>query len=269
MSRKLWIFPIVMQLAAGCVTADSGSTMRALEGLAASDSKPFVVVGSTVSNTVDKGQGVLISTRGHVLSVGHLNWCESKGCYSEKFNVSLRTTDNVKVPEGYTHDHRTLFSDKEGTAFREFRYPAKLIKHEGSRFLDNKDLSVFKAEAKTPFPKMDFYSEDKPEINVGDVLYLCHYIWPTKNAEPTFIINGITIVGVVQTSSGMQYLARGYTRWGSSGGAILKDGRLIGIQSAAYTINAPEIGEVPSGMTSFHLVWRSMFDDYLGENDKR
>jgi hypothetical protein len=50
-------------------------------------------------------------------------------------------------------------------------------------------------------------------------------------------------------------LARGHYRIGSSGGAILKDGKLIGIQSSAYTVNAKGIGEIPLGLISFHLVW--------------
>ena len=63
-------------------------------------------------------------------------------------------------------------------------------------------------------------------------------------ADPTFLMNPVEVVGVVQTTSGLQYLARGYYRWGSSGGAILREGRLIGIQSAAYTVNARDIGEI-------------------------
>jgi hypothetical protein len=74
-------------------------------------------MGSTVSNTVDKGQGVLISTQGHVLSVGHLNWCEAKDCYSDKFHISLRAADNVEVPSGMTSFHlvwRSMFDDYLG-----------------------------------------------------------------------------------------------------------------------------------------------------------
>jgi hypothetical protein len=54
----------------------------------------------------------------------------------------------------------------------------------------------------------------------------------------------------------MQYLAKGYYRVGSSGGAILKNGKLIGIQSSAYTVNAKGVGEIPLGLISFHLVWK-------------
>ena len=73
------------------------------------------------------------------------------------------------------------------------------------------------------------------------------------------------MVGVAQTSSGLQYLAKGYYRIGSSGSAILKDGKLIGIQSSAYTVNAKDIGEIPLGLISFHMVWRNQIKQLLEE----
>ena len=89
-----------------------------------------------------------------------------------------------------------------------------------------------------------------------------------------FLASPVEVVGIAQTSSGVQYLAKGYYRVGSSGGAILKDGRLIGIQSSAYTVNARDIGEIPLGLISFQLVWRGLFDGLLespseGGNEKR
>ena len=37
----------------------------------------------------------------------------------------------------------------------------------------------------------------------------------------------------------------------------------MGIQSAAYTVNAKDIGEMPMGLISFHVVCRSMFGEAL------
>ena len=45
--------------------------------------------------------------------------------------------------------------------------------------------------------------------------------------------------------------------------AILKDGKLIGIQSSAYTVNAKDVGEIPLGLISFHLVWKNQIKNLL------
>ena len=110
---------------------------------------------------------------------------------------------------------------------------------------------------------MDFFSKGKPTVNSGDVLHLCHFSFPHKAGDPFFLINPAEVVGIAQTSSGIQYLAKGYYRVGSSGGAILKNGKLIGIQSSAYTVNAKDIGEIPLGLISFQLVWGEMFQGLL------
>ena len=73
---------------------------------------------------------------------------------------------------------------------------------------------------------------------------------------------------MARTSSGFQYLAKGYYRVGSSGGALLKDGKLIGIQSAAYTVNAKNIGEIPMGLISFQLVWKDQVKHLLKKPEK-
>ena len=100
-------------------------------------------------------------------------------------------------------------------------------------------------------------------MEIGETLHLCHYNFPHKPADPLFLINPVEVVGVAQTSSGMQYLAKGYYRVGSSGGAILKNGKLIGIQSSAYTVNAEGGGEIPLGLISFHLVWKDRLSSIL------
>ena len=127
------------------------------------------------------------------------------------------------------------------------------------------DLSLFKMKSdnKGSFPRLEFYSSAKPKIEIGDTFHLCHYNFPHKPADPFFLINPLEVVGVARTSSGLQYLAKGYYRVGSSGGAILKDGKLIGIQSSAYTVNAKGGGEIPLGLISFQLVWKNQIKDLL------
>ena len=100
-------------------------------------------------------------------------------------------------------------------------------------------------------------------MTAGDILHLCHYNFPHKAGDPTFLINPVEVVGIASTSSGIQYLAKGYYRVGSSGGALIKNGRLIGIQSSAYTVNAKDIGEIPLGLISFELVWGELFKGLL------
>jgi hypothetical protein len=110
---------------------------------------------------------------------------------------------------------------------------------------------------------LEFYSSTQPKVSIGDTFHLCHYNFPHKPADPFFLINPIEVVGVAQTSSGLQFLAKGYYRIGSSGGAIIKNGKLIGIQSSAYTVNAKDVGEIPLGLISFHLVWKNQIKNLL------
>ncbi len=237
-------------------------SLKSLDRLASQNIKPFVIVKSSSKGIDNNGQGVLIATNGLVLTVGHIAWNDEKKVYADDFKVGFRTS-STNAPAGASHIHDTIFIDKEDTHFYQHSYKAELLKFNGSRFIDNKDIGLLDIGNGSTFPIMDFYSSGKPNVELGDVFYLCHYYQPPKDAEPTFLINPITVVGVVQTSSGSQVLASGYYRVGSSGSAILKNGKLIGIQSAAYTVNAKGIGEVPMGLVSFHLVYRDMFADIL------
>ena len=246
----------------GCVSTGGRADLRLLRDLAASDPKPFVIVESTVKGTTSRGQGVLVTPQGHVVSAGHVSWDNKAEAHAASFRIKVRTRSGG-VPAGFEHHHKTKFVDREDAVFHEHRYVAKWLRREDSRFVDGKDLCVLKVDAKDALPCLPFFSEDEPELAVGEVLHLCHYHWPHSDAEPTFLINPIEIVGVAETTSGPQYLARGFCRWGSSGGAILKNGRLVGIQSAAYTINAKDIGEVPAGLLSFEVVYRELFDGLL------
>lgn len=163
------------------------------------------------------------------------------------------------------HSHEAMFLDRENTAYREHHYEATIQKRNDSRFVDNRDLAVLRIKSSADFPHVEFFSEDKPGLRIGDTLYLCHYPWVSHPADPTFLMNPMTVTGVAQTPSGPQYLAEGYFRWGSSGGAVLKDGKLVGIQSAAYTVNVKDVGEMPMGLLSFHPVHRLMFKDFLAD----
>ena len=46
-------------------------------------------------------------------------------------------------------------------------------------------------------------------------LSLMHYNFPNSPGDPHFMINPVEVVGVTETPSGLQYLARGYYRVGS------------------------------------------------------
>ena len=237
-----------------------------LERLANLDPKPFVVVEASGKDVKSRGQGVVISEKGHVLSAAHISWISKEGNYSDDFRISFRGNEG-NIPKGKVHLHTTKFSDREGAIFKEIYFGARLVRTRGSRFLEQMDVGLFKIDSKgvKSFPKIDFFSEKKPRIQIGEVFHLCHYNFPHKPGDPFFLINPVEVVGVAQTSSGLQYLAKGYYRIGSSGSAILKDGKLIGIQSSAYTVNAKDIGEIPLGLISFHMVWRNQIKHLLEE----
>ena len=236
----------------------ASTDMQDIEELVSADPKPFVIVEAQGTGIINRAQGVVISEKGYVLSAAHVSWIDAKKCFSDQFRISFRGSGDG-LPERIVHKHKTLFADKENAPFFEHYYKAELIKKESSRFLGKgKDVALFKIKSDGSFPKMEFYSRRKPKVRIGDIFYLCHYNFPHKPADPTLLINPVEIVGMAQTSSGPQYLAKGFYRVGSSGGALLKDGKLIGIQSAGYTINAKDIGEIPLGLISFQLVWEKM-----------
>ncbi len=231
-----------------------------LENLASMEPKPFVVVEARGKKVKSRGQGVVVSPQGHVLSAAHIAWISAEGNYTENFRISFRG-NGKNLPSGEVHLHSTTFSDRENALYKENYYEAQLLRLDNSRFLKGRDLALFKMRStnQQDFPIVEFYSITKPEIDVGDSFHLCHYNFPHKPADPFFLINPIEVVGVAHTSYGLQYLAKGYYRIGSSGGAIIKNGKLIGIQSSAYTVNAKDIGEIPLGLISFHLVWKNQF----------
>ena len=242
----------------------SAGELGNLEDLACMEPKPFVVVEASGKKVKSRGQGVVVSPKGHVLSAAHIAWIPAEGNYSENFRISFRG-NGENLPEGEVHLHSTSFSDRENALYKENYYHAQLLRFDQSRFLEGRDLALFKIKSNNEenFPMVEFYSSVKPEIEIGDTFHLCHYNFPHKPADPFFLINPIEVVGVAQTSSGLQYLAKGYYRIGSSGSAILKDGKLIGIQSSAYTVNAKDIGEIPLGLISFHMVWKNQIKHLL------
>ena len=238
--------------------------LERLESLSTMQTKPFVIVEASGRKIKNRGQGVVVSKIGHVLSAAHIAWIEEDGNYSEDFRISFRG-NGKNLPQGQVHLHSTTFSDREDALFKENYYRGNLLRLTGSRFINGRDVALFKMKSadNKSFPFIDFYSSEKPTIKKGETFHLCHYNFPHKPADPFFLINPVEVVGVAQTASGFQYLAKGYYRVGSSGGAILKDGKLIGIQSSAYTVNAKDLGEIPLGLISFHVVWENQIKSLL------
>jgi hypothetical protein len=238
--------------------------LKKFEKLSSMQPKPFVIVEASGKKIKNRGQGVVVSEKGYVLSAAHIAWIGEDGNYSEDFQISFRGNGKM-LPSGEVHLHSTTFSDRENAVFKENYYQARIIRLNKSRFLGGRDLALFKIESDNskPFPIIEFYSITKPKIENGETFHLCHYNFPNSPGDPHFMINPVEVVGVTETPSGLQYLARGYYRVGSSGGAILKDGKLIGVQSSAYTVNAKDVGEIPLGLISFHLVWKNQIKDLL------
>jgi hypothetical protein len=229
-----------------------------IEQLAEADPKPFVIVEASGKSSKNRAQGVVVSSRGHVLSAAHVAWVDAEKAFTDQFRISFRGVGKG-LPGKPADIHNLKFADRENATFVERYFPGTLLRQSDSRFVAGGDLAVFRIKAEGTFPKVEFFAQDKPVVTAGDLLHLCHFTFPHKAGDPFFLISPLEVAGVAQTSSGIQYLAKGYYRVGSSGGAILKNGRLIGIQSSAYTVNAKNIGEIPLGLISFQLVWGEMF----------
>ena len=242
--------------------------LERFEKLSSMEPKPFVIVEASGKKIKNRGQGVVVSKEGHVLSAAHIAWIGEDGNYSEDFRISFRGNGN-NLPQGQVHLHSTTFSDREDALFKENYYRGDLLRLAGSRFINGRDVALFKMKSagNKSFPFIDFYSSEKQTIKKGETFHLCHYNFPHKPADPFFLINPVEVVGVAQTASGFQYLAKGYYRVGSSGGAIIKNGKLIGIQSSAYTVNAKGVGEIPLGLISFHLVWKNQIKSLLKKKE--
>ncbi len=261
MKRIMWIATVFLGVLP-VFAEEVDERLASLEQLVVSDPRPFVLVEANGEGAVNRAQGVVISPHGHVVSAGHVSWLESSGSFADQFRVSFRSRKEV-LPEGVVHRHKAIFRDHEDAVFFEHYYKATQLRFRGSRYVGKGDLALFQIQADGEASHIRFFSRARPKVRMGETFHLCHYNFPHKSADPTFLISPLEIVGVVQTPFGVQYLAKGYYRVGSSGGAILKDGRLIGIQSAAYTINAKDIGEIPPGLVSFQLVWADLFDELL------
>ena len=240
MQRLEHLLVLGLTLFLAALFASAEETCDSLKHLVELDPKPFAMVEGVGKGKTPAGQGVFVREDGMMVTAGHLCWNGAEQEYVQRFHAILRTRAG-EAPAGATHHHKAEFLDREGAVFHEHRYPAELVRQEGSRFVAGKDVCLVQVEQGGPFPKVGFYSNDEPEVELGDVLYLCHYFLLSEKAEPTFLVNPIEVVGVADTTSGTQYLASGFYRWGSSGAAILKDGRLLGVQSGAYTVNAKDI----------------------------
>ena len=159
-------------LALGCLGSNLQDWLGAvgklddLERFANMDPKPFVLIEASGDKIKNRGQGVVLSEDGLVISVGHASWLEEERAYSNRFRISFRGKKNG-LPEGEVHRHTTRFSDREGTSFLETYYQAEQIRFEGSRFLDGADLGVFKIRGKGRFPRIEFFSQSQPDMEIG------------------------------------------------------------------------------------------------------
>ncbi len=224
--------------------------------LVSADPKPFVIIGG--------GQGVVVSPDGHVLTAAHVTFDEASSDHKDEVTVAFRKR-TLKLWPGAIGQHGTKVMDAGPVTFYEESYKAAVIKKGKSAMIDKKDLGVLKIDTSAKLPYVEFYSREKPEIKIGDRLYLCHFVFPTNAGEPTFLVSPLEVIGAAHTTMGPQYLAKGFFRWGSSGSAILKDGKLIGIQSNAFTVNTRRAGEIPLGHVSFELVYEKKIENWLGE----
>ena len=246
-------------------------SMDKLLALAGPNDKPFVIVGNDGDG---KGQGVVISSTGYILTAAHVTYDEKADANRKEITVSFRKDKPDPWP-GMFHEHRITVVDAGHPEFTEEDYKARLIQQSYRRItrrgreresqraqIDGKDVALLKLDTTAALPHVEFYSKKEPPIRLGDHLYLCQYVFPTSKSDPIFLISPIEVIGVAKNTTGIQYLAEGFFRWGSSGGAILKDGKLIGIQSNGYTVNSPA-GEISLGHISFQVVYEDMLDSVI------
>jgi len=239
-----------------CATAqERGPSIESLMKIAGDDPKPFVVIGG--------GQGVVASD-GLVLTAAHVTFDEEAREHKDEAEVSFRKRVSRPWP-GAAKRHELKVLDAGPATFSEETYKAGVIKKDGRAMIGGKDLGLLKIETTAELPHVEFYSREKPEIKIGDRLYMCHFVFPASAGEPTFLVSPLTVIGAAHTTMGVQYLAKGFFRWGSSGAAILKDGKLIGIQSNAFTVNTKFAGEIPLGHVSFEVVYEKLVEDFIGK----
>ncbi len=229
-----------------------GDALGEFAKLAMQNDKPFVIVAGKDGS----GQGVVITGAGHVLTAAHVTYDEEADAHTEEMTVSFRKATASPWP-GMVEKEEITVVDAGHADFCEEYYRARLIKQGERAHIDGKDVALLKVETTEWIPHVEFYSRERPEIRVGDRLYMCQYCFPTEKADPIFVVTPLEVIGVARTPTGLQYLAQGFFRWGSSGAAILKEGKLIGIQSNAYTVNS-DAGEVPLGHVSFEVVYERL-----------
>ena len=228
---------------------DDDSSLAPLRSLVANGPRPFVVIGG--------GQGVVVSPDGYVLTAAHVTFDDKTGRHTDEVPVSFRSREPIDWP-GAVHRHKITVVDAGPADFYEEFFVARVLKVEGRAHIEGKDVGLVKIDTTAKLPYIEFYSEEEPELRIGDRLYLCHFVFPTDDGEPTFLVSPLEVLSVAETTTGVQYLAQGFFRWGSSGGAILKDGKLIGVQSNAFTVNTSSAGEIPLGHVSFAVVYGKM-----------
>ncbi len=243
---------------ANAVGAENGMTLKDMLKIAAVDVKPFVVIENG-------GQGVLISEDGLVLTAAHVTFDKDKLDHKDEVNVGVRTLTKTAPLPGAVKHNTLQMTDAGPAMYYQIDYKAGVLKRDGKAMIQKKDVGVVKLKATGKMPYVKLYSKEKPEIKLGDKLYLCHFVFPKKPGEPTFLVSPLEVIGAANATMGVQYLAKGFFRWGSSGGAILKDGKVIGIQSNAFTVNTHFAGEIPLGHISFELVYGKIIDEFVAK----
>jgi len=227
-----------------------------LEKIASAKAKPFVIIQN-------RGQGVVISgIDGYVLTAGHVVYDKDKKVYDAEPVISFRKPELKPWPNMFS-SHKITFTDVEHGDFFEESYKSKVIKDGEDFFINRKDLALLKVATSGDLPSVSFYSKGKPKIKVGERLYLCHYVFPDQKGHPLFLVSPIEVLGMSDTQTGIQYFAQGFFRWGSSGSAILKDGKLIGIQSRGYTLNAEANVKTTLGHIAFEVVYEELIEGLM------
>lgn len=254
---------LAMVCCACAAQAQNGMTLKDMLKLAAADVKPFVIIENG-------GQGVLISEDGLVLTAAHVTFDKDKLDHKDEVDVGVRRLTKSGPWPGAVHRHGIEVTDAGPATYYQDVHKAGVLKRDGKAMIQMKDVGVLKLKTagKQPLaklPHIKLYSREKPEIKLGDKVYLCHFVFPGKPGEPTFLVSPLEVIGAANATMGVQYLAKGFFRWGSSGGAILKDGKVIGIQSNAFTVNTHFAGEIPLGHISFQLVYGKMIDEFVAK----
>lgn len=253
----------------GCgILSHQASDLEALDAIASQDPKPFVIIGDKANGF---GQGVVIREDGYVLTAAHVTFDEKRDRHPANQTVLFRKRLSAPWPD-MIRSRDITYTDAGHRTYWQEEYRAKMVKQGESEHIDGRDIGLLKLSTPAKLPHIEFYSKTKPRIRLGDQLYMCQYCFPDSEADPIFLVTPMTVIGIAQnTTAGTQVLAQGFFRWGSSGSAILKDGKLIGIQSNGYVVNYSNddggAGETQLGHLSFEVVYEDMVSGMMEKEE--